>query len=78
MANAVGGLMVAVGMLVMFVIWIYTTVVFFSVGDTVLGVVSIIIPPAAIVLPFLVSPILGFIGIAAMLLAFGGFALRRD
>jgi hypothetical protein len=76
--NVIGGLMVAVGMIVMFGIWIYTTVVFFSVGDTGLGVISLVIPPAAIVLPFLISPMLGIIGIVATVVAFAGFALRND
>ena len=78
MGNVFGGLMVAVGMIVMFGIWIYTTVVFFSVGDTGLGVISLVIPPAAIVLPFLISPMLGIIGILATVVAFAGFALRND
>ena len=78
MGNVIGGLMVAVGMIVMFGIWIYTTVVFFSVGDTGLGVISLVVPPAAIVLPFLISPMLGIIGIVATVVAFAGFALRND
>ncbi len=78
MGNVIGGLMVAVGMIVMFGIWIYTTVVFFSVGNTGLGVISLVVPPAAIVLPFLISPMLGIIGIVATVVAFAGFALRND
>jgi hypothetical protein len=76
--NVIGGLLVAIGMLGMFGIWIYTSVVFFASGETVLGLISLLVPPADIVLPFLISPALGFAGIGAMVLAFAGFALRRD
>lgn len=78
MGNVIGGLMVALGMMGMFVIWIYTSVVFFASGETVLGLISLLVPPADIVLPFLISPSLGFAGIGAMVLAFAGFGLRRD
>lgn len=78
MVNVFGGLFIAVGMIVMAGIWIYTTAAFFAAGDSGLGFISLVVPPAAIVLPFVISPMLGFVGIAAMAMAFGGFAMRRD
>lgn len=78
MANVFSGVFIAIGMIVMAGIWVYTTAAFFAAGDTGLGVISLVVPPAAIVLPFVISPMLGFIGIAASVLAFAGFAMRRD
>jgi hypothetical protein len=78
MANVFGGLFIAIGMIVMAGIWIYTTAAFFAAGDTGLGFISLVVPPAAIVLPFVISPVLGFIGIAASVMAFASFAMRRD
>ena len=78
MRNVIGGFLIAIGMIGMFGIWIFTSAVFFSSGQTTLGLISVLVPPADIVLPFVISPMLGFTGIGAMVLAFAGFALRSD
>jgi hypothetical protein len=78
MGNVIGGLFLGIGMLGMFAVWIYTTVVFFASGQTLLALISLVVPPADIVLPFLITPMLGFAGLGAMSLAFAGSAMRRD
>ena len=78
MSNVLGGLLAAAGMIGMFAIWIYTSVSFFGSGETALGLIALLVPPADIVLPFLISPALGLLGIAALIAAFAGFALRRN
>ena len=78
MRNGIGGLLMGLGVIAMFAIWIYTTVVFFGTGQTLLAVISLVIPPADIVLPFLISPMLGFIGLGAMAVAFAGSAIGSD
>lgn len=59
-------------------IWIYTTVVFFASGDALLGIISLVIPPAALVLPFLISVQLGLISLACTAVMFVGAAIDRD
>lgn len=78
MGNVLGGLLLGIGMLGMFAVWVFTTVVFFGSGQTLLGLISLVVPPADIVLPFLISPLLGFFGIGSMMVAFAGAAMRRD
>lgn len=78
MRDVFGGLFLVVGMLGMFAVWIFTTFVFFASGQMLLGFISLVVPPADIVLPFLISPILGFAGLGAMGVAFAGAAMRRD
>ena len=73
-----GGLLLGLGVVGMFGIWIYTTVVLFALGETTLAVISLVIPPADIVLPFLVSPMLGFLGLGFLGVAFAGAALSKD
>ena len=78
MRNAIGGLLFGLGLIAMFAIWIYTTVVFFATGQTFLAIISLVIPPADIVLPFLISPALGVAGILGMGVAFAGSAMRQN
>lgn len=78
MCRVIGWLFLGTGMLGMFAVWIFTTVKFFASGETVLGVISLVVPPADIVLPFLISPVLGLAGLAAMGLALAGAAMQND
>lgn len=73
-----GGTMIAIGFVAMFGIWIFTTYLFFASGQTFLAMVSLLVPPADLVLPFLISPQLGFIGLVSTVLAFAGFAIKGD
>lgn len=78
MRNVLGGFMVAVGMIGMAVIWLYTTFIFFADGNTGLGLIALLIPPADLVLPFLISAQLGVIGIGVTIVAMAGFAIQKD
>lgn len=78
MGNLLGGVFVGIGMLGMLAVWVFTTVMFFASGETLLGVISLVVPPADIILPFLISPMLGLVGLGALGLAFAGAAMRRD
>ena len=66
------------GILAMFAVWLFTTYLFFADGQIVLALISLLIPPADLVLPFLISPTLGFIGLGSVAVAFVGSALTRD
>ncbi len=78
MRRFISGLLLAIGVLGMLAIWLFTTYVFFATGQTFLAMVSLLIPPADLVLPFLISPQLGFAGLGSTLVAFAGSALRPD
>ncbi len=78
MRDALGGIMVAVGLIAMAAIWLYTTFLFFADGQTALGLVSLIVPPADLVLPFLLSTSLGIAGLLATALTFAGFAIQKN
>lgn len=76
--SGIGALLFGLGIIVMLGIWLYTTYVFFATGQTLLAIISLVIPPADIVLPFLISPALGLLGLAGMAVAFVGAALKSD
>lgn len=78
MRNTFGNIFVGVGFLGSAAVWLLTTLHFFSTGQTLLGLIALVIPPADLVLPFLVSPIWGFAGLGAVAVLFTGFALKTD
>ena len=73
-----GAVIMWLGVLAMFAVWLFTTYVFFATGEIVLALISLLIPPADLVLPFLISPTLGFIELGSVAVAFVGSALSRD
>lgn len=77
-ANAFGKILFGAGLVIMFVVWVATTVAFFSRGDTVLGLIALVVPPADLVLPFLISPLWGIGAIGGLVIAFAGSAMQRD
>lgn len=78
MRSLVGSLLLVIGVLGMLAVWVFTTYAFFATGQVFLAMVSLLIPPADVVLPFLISPQLGFIGIGSLAVDFIGSALRPD
>lgn len=56
-------------------IWLYTAFWFFADGQTLLGVIALVIPPADLVLPFLISPTLGLLALGTVALMFIGSAI---
>ena len=73
-----GGFIFGVGFLGGSVVWLYTTYVFFATGQTVLALISLIVPPAGLVLPFLISVPWGVAGVASLAVMITGAALSRD
>lgn len=78
MRAALGVVLIAIGFIAMFGIWLFTTYLFFATGQTFLALLSLFVPPADLVLPFLISWQLGAIGIGGTVLAFAGFAIKGD
>jgi hypothetical protein len=60
------------------IIWLYTTYLFFATGQTALALISLIVPPAGLVLPFLISLQLGIAGLVSIAVMIGGAALSKD
>lgn len=58
--KSIGGLFLGVGFVVGGITWVATTATFFSDGNNFLGLVSLLVPPSEVVLPWVVSPTLGF------------------
>lgn len=63
--KSIGGLLMGIGFVVGGITWIVTTAIFFSDGNNFLGLVSLLIPPSEIVLPWVISPTLGFASLAS-------------
>jgi len=63
--KVIGGIFATVGFVTAGVVWIATTVHFFRNGDDFLGLVSLLIPPSEIILPWLVSTQLGIASISS-------------
>lgn len=78
MRSILGGVLLFGGVIAMLAVWLFTTYVFFATDQMFLAMVSLLIPPADIVLPFLISPTLGFIGLGSLVMAFTGSALMPD
>ena len=76
MAKLVGGTLIGLGLLAGGAIWIATTVHFFGEGNNFLGLVSLLVPPSEIVLPWLVSREFGIASLVSTgLLILGGTLL---
>jgi apolipoprotein N-acyltransferase len=73
-----GGFIFGVGFIGGGIVWLYTTYVFFATDQTALALISLIVPPAGLVLPFLISVPLGIAGLTSIAIMFTGGALMRD
>lgn len=60
------------------VVWVYSSFWFFATGQTVLGLIALLVPPADLVLPFLISPAWGIAAIGSLVVMFAGAALKGD
>lgn len=73
-----GRLLMAVGFVVGAFSWVVSTVHFFSSDSNSLGFISLVIPPSALVLPWLVSSTLGIASVvSAGCLAMGALCLSN-
>jgi len=58
--------------------YLLTAFYFFSNGQTGLGLIQLLIPPAELVLPWVASPVLGIISLVSLaMFAVGGFLSER-
>lgn len=71
-----GSLLLGIGWLGGGAVWLFTAFYFFSQGDTGLGLVALLFPPADLILPFLISPLLGVIGLGCAVLIFAGSVMK--
>jgi hypothetical protein len=80
MPGRLGGTLTAIGLLVGGLMWVLTTAHFFATGNGFLGVVSLLLPPSEVVLPWLVSPNWGLVSLASivMLMVGAGMSSRSD
>ena len=46
--------------------YLLTALVFFANGDTALGLIQLVIPPAELILPWLAAPVLGLVSLASL------------
>lgn len=75
-ARVVGTLLIAVGLIVGGYVWLFSTFYFFGNDQGFLGLVSLVAPPAAAILPWLISPMLGIVGLASTGCFMLGAAIR--
>jgi len=58
--------------------YLLTAGYFFSNGQTGLGLIQLLIPPAELILPWVASPVLGMISLASIvMISIGGFLSER-
>lgn len=72
-----GLVMMLAGFALSALIYFVTSAVFFSKGENFLGLVQLLVPPAELVLPWLVSRRLGTLSIMGMVLMIAGSSLAR-
>lgn len=58
--------------------YLLTAGYFFSNGQTLLGIVQLVIPPAELVLPWIASPMLGLVSLVSIALIVGGAVLSKE
>ena len=73
-----GSLLIGIGSVAGVGVWLITCITFFSNGDTFLGLIALVVPPADIVLPFLISPQLGLLGLGSVVLFWLGFSMKKN
>jgi hypothetical protein len=73
-----GSILLGVGFIGSLYVWVGTCFYFFNNGDTVLGLIALMVPPADLVLPFFISPQFGFLGLVSVALCLIGLAIKKD
>jgi hypothetical protein len=72
MKQGMGGTMIIAGYVLGGLNYLITSLVFFSRGDTLLGLIQLVIPPAELVLPWVAHPTLGVISLVSLGLIIAG------
>jgi hypothetical protein len=64
----IGYLLVGISIIAGLIAYFVPAGIFFSEGDALLGFIQLFFPPAAVVLPWIISPQLGLIALASVVL----------
>ncbi len=67
-----GSGLMGLGYLIGGINYLVTALVFFANGDTVLGLIQLVVPPAELILPWLASPALGIVSLVSLGLIISG------
>ncbi len=78
MKQGMGGTMIVAGYVLGGLNYLITSLVFFSRGDTLLGLIQLVIPPAELVLPWVAHPTLGVISLVSLGLIIAGSNIVGD
>lgn len=73
MKQGIGASMMLAGTVLGGLNYLLTAFAFFSQGDALLGLIQLIVPPSELVLPWIVSPMLGVVSLVSLgLILIGG------
>lgn len=73
-----GAFILGVGLIGGGLVWLFSTYVFFATDQVALALISLFVPPAGLVLPFLISVPLGIAGVTSIAIMFTGAAVMRE
>lgn len=73
-----GSLLVMLGVVLGGLNYLVTAGYFFSNGETGLGLIQLLVPPAELVLPWVASPTLGVVSLVSLLMMVVGSAISRN
>lgn len=75
---ALGNLLRIIGVFAGGAVWLFTTFAFFAQGNILMSLLAFFVPPLDLILAFFVSPTLGVVGIASVIVVFIGSAMVGD
>ena len=78
MRQDMGGTMIVAGWVLGGLNYLITSLVFFSRGDTLLGLIQLVVPPAELVLPWVAHPTLGVVSLVSLGLVIAGSNIVGD
>lgn len=74
--DSVGYVFIVLGLLLGALVYLVTAGAFFARGDDGLGLIQLLVPPAELVLPWLVSTRLGVLSVVSLVLTVVGAAIQ--
>jgi len=78
MKEGIGGSMMIAGLIIGGLNYLLTSFVFFARGDTLLGLIQLVVPPAELVLPWVAHPTLGVVSLVSLGLMIAGSNVAGD
>jgi hypothetical protein len=78
MKQGMGGTMIVAGYVLGGLNYLITSLVFISRGDTLLGLIQLVVPPAELVLPWVAHPTLGVVSLVSLGLVIAGSNIADD